>query len=89
MTRTLVNKRHVSKGYLERKAAPIAKYGIGSGFEAERGNCGLTMVQRDNIWHPYYEVKMEEADLAAQYKAAQSEKKTAGSKPKDIKEIEA
>lgn len=74
-TRVLVSTRHVSKGFMARKEKPIAKFGIGSGFEAERGNCGLTMVQRDNIWHPYYEVKMEEADLAAQYRQSQDAKK--------------
>lgn len=86
-TRVLVSTRHVSKGFMARKEKPIAKFGIGSGFEAERGNCGLTMVQRDNIWHPYYEVKMEEADLAAQYRQSQDAKKQ-GTKPKDIKDIE-
>jgi hypothetical protein len=73
-TRVLVKNRAVTKGFLERKAKPIVPFGIGTGFEAERGNCGLTMVQRDNIWHPYYEVKMEEADIAAQYRQSQAEK---------------
>jgi hypothetical protein len=86
-TRCLIKKRHVTKAFVERKAAVVVKFGIGTGFEAERGNSGLTMVQRDNIWHPYYEVKMEEADLAAQYRQSQAEK-AQGKKPKDIGEIQ-
>ena len=26
-------------------------------------NSNITMVQRDNIWHPYYEIKLEDEDL--------------------------
>lgn len=26
------------------------------------------MVQRENIWHPYYEVKLEEEDLGTRYR---------------------
>jgi len=37
-------------------------------------NIGLTIVQRDNIWHPYYEIKLEDEDMGSKFRAAQKEK---------------
>jgi hypothetical protein len=57
----------------------MPKFGIGASFEDVRGNVGLTMVQRDNIWHPYYEVTMEDAtDLKAAFLANTAERKKVG-----------
>ena len=35
----------------------------------------MTIVQRDNIWHPYYEVKLEEEDLGSKYRKNMEQKK--------------
>jgi len=35
----------------------------------------LTIVQRDNIWHPYYEVKLEEEDLGSKMRKNLEQKK--------------
>jgi hypothetical protein len=35
----------------------------------------LTSIQRENVWHPYYEVKVEEEDFKDKYQRAQKEKK--------------
>lgn len=37
-------------------------------------NIGLTIVQRDNIWHPYYEIKLDDEDMGSKLRAAQKEK---------------
>jgi hypothetical protein len=36
---------------------------------------GLTIIQRDNIWHPFYEVKLEEDDMGAKYRKNMESKK--------------
>jgi len=40
-------------------------FGVGESLEEVKNNVGLTIVQRDNIWHPFYEVKLEEDDMAS------------------------
>lgn len=49
-------------------------FGCGSTADEERMNIGLTIVQRDNIWHPYYEIKLEDEDMGSKLRAAQKEK---------------
>jgi hypothetical protein len=68
----------LSKGYLERqKVKP--RFGIGASLEDIRGNVGLTMVQRENVWHPYYEVTMEDAtDLKAAFMANTADRRKDG-----------
>lgn len=48
----------VTKGYAKRRQRdPIFDaFGIGEGDDAIRGNAHITMLHRDNVWHPYYEV---------------------------------
>lgn len=43
-------------------------FGVGESLEEVKNNVGLTIVQRDNIWHPYYEVKLDEDDMASRMK---------------------
>lgn len=38
-------------------------FGIGSTEDDFRQNVNLTSIQRENVWHPYYEVKVEEEDF--------------------------
>ena len=56
----------VTKAYNERKTKPLdveSFFGVGCGQEEIKNNLGLTVIQRDNVWHPYYEVKLDEDDL--------------------------
>ena len=54
-------KRPVTKDYYERKN--IKPYGIGESFDDLKTNAAITTVQRENVWHPYYEVVIEEMDF--------------------------
>jgi hypothetical protein len=53
-----------------------------------RQNVNLTSVQRENVWHPYYEVKLEEEDFKDKYQRQRAEKREAEMMNKDIQEIE-
>lgn len=62
-------------------------FGIGINEDDIRQNVNLTSIQRENVWHPYYEIKVEEEDFKDKIrnkKMAQME--TAGNQ--DINEIE-
>jgi gluconate kinase len=48
----------------------------------------LTSVQRENVWHPYYEVKLEEEDFKEKYQRQRAEKRETEMMNKDIAEIE-
>jgi len=48
----------------------------------------LTSVQRENVWHPYYEVKLEEEDFKEKLQRQRAEKREAEVMSKDIAEIE-
>ena len=63
--RILKSSHPVTKGYAERKKRdPIFDaFGIDGGDEAIRGNAHITMLHRDNVWHPYFEIQTEEDDL--------------------------
>lgn len=54
-------KRRVTKGFLERQK--MKPFGIGGTEDDLRQNINLTSIQRENVWHPYYEVKVEEEDF--------------------------
>ena len=68
--RVIQKKRPVTKGYVERKKLnpTFSVFGAGKGNDNLRMNATITMVQRDNIWHPYYEIKVEEEDLGTKFK---------------------
>ena len=72
--RVLQKKRFVTKGYIERKKVnpTFGAFGCGSGNENLRMNATITMVQRDNIWHPHYEIKVDDEDLGSKFRARQT-----------------
>ena len=45
-------------------------------------------MQRENVWHPYYEVKLEEEDFKEKYQRQRAEKRETELMSKDIVEIE-
>ena len=63
--RVLQRKRYVTRAYVERKKQnpTFSVFGAGKGNDNLRMNATITMVQRDNVWHPSYEVKCEDEDL--------------------------
>lgn len=85
--RSYVIKRKVTKDYLERQQK-LKPFGIGQTDDDIRQNVNLTSVQRENVWHPYYEVKTEEEDFKAQLQRQRAEKREAEIGSKDIAEIE-
>ena len=85
--RSFVIKRRVTKDYLERQAK-LKPFGIGNTEDDLRQNVNLTSLQRENVWHPYYEVKMEEEDLKEKISRKQKEKKEADIVGGDIADIE-
>lgn len=76
--RVIQNSYPVTKGFTQRKNKPVAvgeAFGVDTNPDEVRNNIGLTIVQRDNIWHPYYEVKLEEEDLGTKYRKNMEQKK--------------
>ena len=67
----------MTKGYAERrKRDPIFDaFGIGDGDDAIRGNAHTTMLHRDNVWHPYFEIMTEEDDLGTKLRNRQAMRK--------------
>ena len=47
----------VTKGLAERKN--IIPFGIGTTFDDLKMNSAVSTVQRENVWHPYYELNVE------------------------------
>ena len=70
--KVLQKKRILTKNYAERKKLnptfSVFGAGLGTGNDSLRMNATITMVQRDNTWHPYYEIKVEEDDLTTKFK---------------------
>ena len=65
----LVSKQTVTKDYVERKKKPTDKnFGCGTGESDVRLNLGVSQIQRDNIWHPYYEIKLDDDDLGTKFR---------------------
>ncbi len=85
--RTFTIQRKVTKDYLERQAK-LRPFGIGTTEDDVRQNVTLTSVQRENVWHPYYEVKLEEEDFKEKYQRQRAEKRETEMMNKDIAEIE-
>jgi RNA recognition motif-containing protein len=61
---------------------------VGTTEDDLRSNINLTSVQRENVWHPYYEVKLEEEDFKEKYQRQRAEKRESEMMNKDIAEIE-
>ena len=65
----------MTKDYQVRgKATP---FGIGAGFDDLKTNAAISTVQRENVWHPYYEVNLEDMDFKEKMMQAAEEKKMA------------
>lgn len=63
-------------------------FGIGFTDDDLRQNVNLTSIQRENVWHPYYEVKLEEEDFKEKLQRQRKEKKEADIMGVDIADIE-
>jgi len=76
-SRIMQSKVPVTKAYdVRRKKDPIFDaFGIGEGDEAIRGNAHITMLHRDNVWHPYFEIQTEEEDLGTKMRNRQAERR--------------
>jgi len=85
--RSYVIQRKVTKEYLERQAK-MRPFGIGTSEDDLRQNVNLTSIQRENVWHPYYEVKTEEEDFKDKLQRQKREKKETDVMGGDIAEIE-
>ncbi|TNV82732.1 hypothetical protein FGO68_gene13571 [Halteria grandinella] len=85
--RSFVIKRKVTKEYLERQAK-LKPFGFGTSDDDIRQNVNLTSVQRENVWHPYYEVKLEEEDFKEKLQRQKREKRDADVMGGDIADIE-
>ena len=75
MTQT---QNRVTKAYAERRAkysgVPDA-FGVDKTSDGIKNNIGLTLVQREDVWHPYYESTLEEEDLGAKFRRNLDQKK--------------
>lgn len=63
-------------------------FNIGKHEDDIRQNINLTSIQRENVWHPYFEVKLEDEDLKEKYQKSRMEKKEKAMMNTDIEEIE-
>ena len=70
-----VHKFKVTKGHKER--IEMKPFGIGAGFDDLKTNAAICTVQRENVWHPYYEVNLEDMDFKEKMMQAAEEKKAA------------
>ena len=75
-SRVMLREQYVTKGYLERrKKNPIFDaFGVTEENDKPYHNAQATMVHRENVWHPYYEIKVEEEDLGTIFRNRQQEK---------------
>lgn len=55
----------MTKGFLERQKKNVIfdAFGVNEEKDKPYHNTQVTSFLRDNVWHPYYEVKIEEEDL--------------------------
>jgi hypothetical protein len=65
--------RPVTKAYYNR--INQKPFGIGSGFEDLKTNSVISTIQRENVWHPFYEINVEEMDFKEKLISAAEEKK--------------
>ena len=80
--RVLQRTRPVTKGYVERKKlCPVFDaFGVGKGNDNLRMNTTITMNMRDNIWHPHYEIKVEEENIVKTYRTRLEANQVVGEK---------
>lgn len=63
----------MTKGFLERKN--IKPFGLGHNEDDLRQNVNMSAVQRENVWHPFYEIKVEDEDFREKLMKSKQEKK--------------
>lgn len=85
--RSFVIKRRVTKDFLERQQK-LKPFGIGTTEDDLRQNVNMASYQRENVWHPYYEVKLEDEDFKEKLARQKREKREAEVNTTDIAEIE-
>lgn len=68
-------KHLVHKDITKRDAAK--PFGIGTSFEDLKTNNVISTIQRENVWHPYYELNHDEMDFKEKMIAAAAEKQIA------------
>ena len=69
--KVLLVERKLTKGAMERRKLnpTFDAFGVGEPtLDNFRLNQNITMIQRDNIWHPYYEIKLDEEDLGTKFR---------------------
>ena len=74
-TQAYLTKHMVSKDCLKR--ANMKPFGIGTSFEDLKTNSVISTIQRENVWHPYYELNHDEMDFKEKMIAAAQEKQIA------------
>jgi hypothetical protein len=57
--------------------AKLPSFGIGTSFDDLKTNSSIFTIQRENVWHPYYETIIDEMDFKEKMMAAAEEKKLA------------
>ena len=72
---SFVTQQKVTKDFKVR--AEAKPFGIGVSFDDLKTNAAICTVQRENVWHPYYEVNLEEMDFKEKMLQAAEEKKMA------------
>jgi hypothetical protein len=70
-----ITQKQVTKDFKAR--AERAPFGIGQSFDDLKTNAAISTVQRENVWHPYYEVNLEDMDFKEKMMQAAEEKKLA------------
>lgn len=85
--RSFVIKRKVTKEYLERQAK-LKPFGYGATDDDVRQNVNLTSVQRENVWHPYYEIKVEEENFKEKLQRQKREQREADVVGGDVADLE-
>lgn len=77
----------VTKHFEERKKNTIP-FGIGTSFEDLKMNSVVSTVQRENVWHPYYEINLEaEIDFKEHMQSKMQSNKDANIDGKDVSEL--
>lgn len=86
----MTRERYVTKGYLERKKKNhnTDYFGLEKAQNPAFENSQVTMQHRENVWHPYYEIKMEEEDLATVMRKNAKQQNETNAENKEMKELE-
>ena len=89
--KALLCQRKLTLGCMERRKLnpSFDAFGVGQGMEHMRMNSSITMIQRDNIWHPYYEIKLDDEDLGTRFRKNAEAKREKAVDGEAIEELQA